>query len=366
MNDPFIQQAFQSCKDNIVVLEKMCPEAPMQMRLQEIDQKSLAPDLWNNPKLAGELLKERQVLGDFLGFIEEARADIALFAETIWEIDLGTQDIAQLTALQARLQNLVFEKMMSDPVDKAPVILSISAGAGGLESANFVSMLCRMYCRYADAKGFKIEILDEQRSKEHSSICTDNISIRIEGSFAFGFFKGESGVHRLIRNSPFNAGNARQTSFAAVYITPDIEDIIDIKVNENDLEITAQTAGGPGGQAQNRTKSAVRLKHILSGIHIVVRTERSQHDNLRTAMKMLKSQLYEMEMKKRQEEKDKLVAQQSSASFGSQVKTYTMSPYSLVKDHRSGFETNDAEGYLDGDIHQAIVAYLQSKVSATK
>jgi peptide chain release factor 2 len=216
-----------------------------------------------------------------------------------------------------------------------------------------------MYVRFADSQGFKIEILDEKPSEEHSSICTDSVSLRIEGPYAFGYFKSESGVHRLIRNSPFNAGDARQTSFAAVQVSPDIEDTIDIRVEEKDVEITAQTSGGPGGQNQNKVSSAIRLKHIPTGINIFVRTERDQLSNKKTAFKMLKAKLYDIELKKKQSQKDKLVAAMSDISFGHQIRTVTLTPYTLVKDHRTDFETSDAQGVLDGDIKDFMLAYLQ-------
>jgi peptide chain release factor 2 len=352
-------QMLQACQENLQALEKMVSVPQLQLRLAEIDERMNAPGLWSDPKGAGAIMKERKKLSDFVAFLGQAKEDIELYDLFINSEGLGDKEAAQLFILNSRLQSAVFKQMMKDPVDETPAIISINAGAGGLEAANWVTMLLRMYGRYADSQGFKVEMLDEKPSEEHSSICTDSVSIRVEGPYAFGFFKGESGVHRLIRNSPFNAGDARQTSFAGVQVTPDIEDTIDIRIEDKDIEITAQTAGGPGGQNQNRIKSAIRVKHLPTGINIIVRTERDQLSNKRMALKMLKARLYELELKKKQEEKDLHVDSLSSVSFGSQIRTYTETPYSLVKDHRTGCQKSDFAAVMDGDIQDFIVAYLQ-------
>jgi peptide chain release factor 2 len=264
----------------------------------------------------------------------------------------------RLAETERQLKALELERMFADKDDQRNVIVSINAGAGGTEAQDWAEMLLRMYLRWAERKGFATDIVDILAGEEAG---IKNVTFQVNGEYAYGHLKAEAGIHRLVRISPFDAGKRRHTSFASVFVYPETPDDVVIDIDEADLRIDTFRSSGAGGQHVNKTDSAVRITHLPTGIVVQCQNERSQHKNRATAMKILKARLYELEMQKRAEKMEEIHKGKKVIAWGSQIRSYTLHPYRLVKDHRTGMERGDAENVLDGDIDGFIEAYLMHR-----
>ncbi len=329
--------------------------------IQELEARIADPDFWNDNETAQRILKERTVLEKTVdGWdrlsrqLEDIRVLIELGAEAGDEATLA--EVGKLNEeLERGVSQAEFQKMLAGPHDKSSCFFSINAGAGGTEAQDWAEMLLRMYLRYCERKGWKSEITEYQPGDEAG---VKSATLAVTGEYSYGYLKAEAGIHRLVRISPFDSNARRHTSFASVFAFPEIEDDIEVKITESDLRVDTFRSSGAGGQHVNTTDSAIRITHLPTGIVVACQSERSQHMNKATAMRMLRAKLYEKELQERASQAAEISGDKKEIGWGSQIRSYVLHPYKMVKDLRTGVETGNPDAVLDGELEEFIVAYL--------
>ena len=332
-------------------------------RINELENISMKPDFWSDQDSANKVISETNSLKEIVNLVESLLSDVNNDLE-LSELLLDNFDDDLLHNLEENVKSLrkKMEKaeiflLLSGPYDKNNCLLEIHSGAGGTEACDWADMLFRMYLRYLEKNNYKYEVLSYLDGDE---VGLKSATIQVNGSYAYGYLKAEKGVHRLVRLSPFDANHKRHTSFASVDVTPEFDNNVDVKIDEKDLKIDVYRASGAGGQHVNRTESAVRITHLPTKIVVTCQNQRSQLQNKETCMNVLKGKLKLLEIEKQEKEMNSIKGESTITSFGSQIRSYVMHPYSMVKDHRTNCETSNVTKVLDGDLEEFISAYLKS------
>jgi peptide chain release factor 2 len=337
-------------------------EGKLKAELSRLEEKTTVPDFWSNQEAAQKLLQRRKRVEADVEFLKSLRSqedDTKVLLEWQQAGEDVTKDLpAALRSLHALVEGAEFQKMLGGENDRNNAILSINAGAGGTESQDWAEMLLRMYLRWFDRKGFKRDITEIQAGEEAG---IKSVTLMVQGEYAYGYLSAEVGVHRLVRISPFDSAARRHTSFASVFAWPELDDEIEIDIQEKDLRVDTYRSSGAGGQHVNVTDSAVRITHLPTNIVVSCQNERSQIRNREVAMKVLKSRLYDLELQKQRAKLDAVEASKMQIAFGSQIRSYVLHPYRMVKDHRTKYEVGDVDRVLDGDIDDLIKSTLVAR-----
>jgi peptide chain release factor 2 len=321
-----------------------------------------SPGFWGDPGKSAPILQRRRAVERRVAMLKRLRqqgGDLEAWRELTSEGEADAEVEEFLSEVERDLERLELQLMLSGENDDAPALMAIHPGAGGTESQDWAEMLLRMYLRYAEKSGFDAELLERQEGEEAG---IKSVTLAIRGPYAYGYLKSEAGVHRLVRISPFDAQSRRHTSFASVDVFPEIDDDVEIEIEDKDLRIDTYRSSGAGGQHVNKTESAVRITHMPTGIVVACQNERSQIKNRSTAMKMLRARLYDREMKRREEEQAVREGEKLDNAWGSQIRSYVLHPYRMIKDHRTGFEMGDTDRVLDGDLDPFIESWLRSRM----
>lgn len=332
-------------------------------RVKELESSAIEPGFWDDQKRAESVLKETKMAKSIIGAYDKQVSTLS-DANVLLELGLEAEDVdsineAAQTAQQVKdaVADLEFKRMLSGDADGGSAVVQINSGAGGVDAADWAQMLMRMLIRYSERRGWKVQILDEQPAEEAG---IKGATMVIDGEYAYGLLKAEMGVHRLVRISPFDANARRQTSFAAITVSPDIEDDVDVEIVESDLRVDTYRAGGAGGQHVNKTESAVRIVHLPTNIVVQCQNERSQHKNKAQAMRVLRSRLYDLRMQEKQAEAAEAAKSMKKIEWGSQIRSYVLAPYRQVTDHRTELKVGNVDSVLDGDLDLFIRTYLLS------
>ena len=338
-----------------------------QARSLELEKITVKPDFWEKPEESKHVLKERADLNEIIQTWRQLSAEMEE-SSLLLDMAIEEQDeealkevFGQVQALRTGLRKLELRELLSEENDHRDAIVSVNAGAGGTEAQDWTEILLRMYLRWCENKHFKVQMVDHQGGDEAG---IKSVTLTVAGPNAYGLLKAESGIHRLVRISPFDASGRRHTSFAAVLVFPEVDDHIEVDIKQSDLRVDTFRASGAGGQHVNKTSSAVRITHLPTGIVVQCQNEKSQHRNRDIAMKILRARMYERERRVQQEKLQEIHDNLDDIAWGNQIRSYVMQPYRLVKDHRTGFEKGNVDAVLDGDLDEFIEAYLFHRMTA--